>query len=80
MNMQITGMKGEYKLSLKYVTLVITMKPIRAVMAATKTLPKKTKMAPIPPTTPNLTGFLRIRKKAALAEEQKFLPVKAIWI
>jgi len=78
--MHTVGMKGEYKLSENLSHLVTTRKPARAVIAAMKTLPKRTKMLPIPPTIPNLKGFLRIRKKAALADEQKFLPVKAIWM
>jgi len=78
--MHTTGMKGEYKPSENLSHLVITRKPAIAVIVAMKTLPKKTKMLPIPPTILNLKGFLRIKKKAALAEEQKFLPVKATWM
>jgi hypothetical protein len=47
-------MKGEYNSSQKVSTLVMTRKPIRAVIAATMIFPKKMKMAPIPLTTPNL--------------------------
>ena len=43
--------------------------------AAMKIFPKKMNNSPIEATKPNLAGFLKIKKKASLAAEQKLFPV-----
>jgi hypothetical protein len=42
-----------------------------------KSFPMKMNTSPMLATTENLAGFLKIRKKASFAEEQKFFPWSA---
>ena len=51
----------------------------RVAMKQTNNFPKVMKMFPIVPTTPNLAGFLKIRKKASFAAMQKLFPVIEIY-
>ncbi|CAD8184101.1 unnamed protein product [Paramecium octaurelia] len=72
------GKTGEKIFSLKQSIVVITQQKIIKVTIEMQNLPTKMNAPPIPLTKENLILLAHIVSKAALAAEQKFLPVRAI--
>jgi hypothetical protein len=65
------GTKGSLMVSPVGVKGLIRRKPMKVVLAVMQILPMNMKMEAMPSTIPNLTEFLRVRRKALMAELQK---------
>lgn len=64
-------MKGLLMLTPSGVMGLISRKPIKVVLAVMQILPMNMKTEAIPSTIANLTEFLRVKRKALIAELQK---------
>jgi len=73
------GKKGELSLSFNEPVVNIKYANIDT-QAKTIKIPRIVNIDPNNPTIANLNGFLTIRTKASTADEQKFLPLMAIWM